>query len=199
MPGKSGFGTAWQTTHIHIQQLETGLVVVPIALAVLSVNHIKGVLHLVDILRCTGIQRLLDDRLFRTCASAKGEAQAWISSQAAIDFYQPMGSGQQADQGVVQLVSWCMLHRLLSDLHLGADRAKQIELTRLHSYGSQRSSRAKMVRRACDTLVHEDAPPNEIFFGFFMSYGASSCFSQALQGLANLSLFWAKARCRRAT
>ncbi len=115
----------------------------------LLVDPIQGVLHLMDILRCTRIERLLDDRLLRTCASAKGEAQAWISAQARIDFDQPMGSGQQADQGEVSLVGWRMLHRLLSDLHVGADRTQQIELTQLHSYGGQRSCRAKMVRRAC--------------------------------------------------
>jgi len=167
---------------------------VSIPLAVLPIHQIQGVLHLVDILRCTRIQRLLDDRLLRTRLPSKGVLQSRISAQACIDFDQPMGSSQQTDQGVVELVGWRMLDGLLPNLHLSADRAKQIKLTQLHSYGGKMCRRAKMVRRRCDRLVHGDAPSNEMLFGFFISYGASPYFSQALQGLANLSLVWAKLR-----
>jgi hypothetical protein len=154
---------AWQATHVHIQQLETSLVVVSIPMAVLPIHQIQGVLHLVDILRCTRIQRLLNDRLLRTRLASKGLLQSRISSQARINLYQPMGSCQQADKGIIELIHWRMFDSLLPNLHLSADRAKQIKLTQLHSYGGQRSRRAKMVRRRCDRLVHGDTPSNECF------------------------------------
>jgi hypothetical protein len=51
-----------------------------------------------------------------------------------------------------------MLDRFLPNLDLGTDWAKQIKLTQLHSYGSQRGRRAKMLRGRCDRLVHGDPP-----------------------------------------
>ena len=70
-----------------------------------------------------------------------------------------MGSGQQADKSVIELVNWRMLDGFLLDLHIGADRAKQIELTQFHSNGCQRSAACKMVRLIRDTLVHDDGSP----------------------------------------
>jgi hypothetical protein len=42
-----------------------------------------------------------------------------------------------------------MLDGFLPDLHLGADRTTQIEVTQLHSQGCQTRSRAKMLRGQC--------------------------------------------------
>ncbi len=102
-------------------------------MAVLPIHQIQGVLHLGDILRCTSIQRLLNDRLLRTRLASKGLLQSRISSQARINLYQPMGSCQQADKGIIELIHWRMFDSLLPNLHLSADRAKEIELTQLHS------------------------------------------------------------------
>src|SRR5260221_333721 len=183
MPGKSSFRAAWQATHVHIQQLETSLVVVSIPLAVLPIHQIQGVLHLVDILRCTRIQRLLDDRLLRTRLPSKGVLQSRISAQACIDFDQPVGSSQQTDQGVVELVGWRMLDGLLPNLHLSADRAKQIKLTQLHSYGGKMCRPAKMVRRRCDRLVHRDAPSNECFLVSSLAMEHLPTFRKLFKGL----------------
>jgi hypothetical protein len=73
-----------------------------------------------------------------------------------------MGSSQQADKGIIELIDRRMLDGLLPNLHLGADRTKQIELTQLHSNGCQAGSRAKMVRRVYARLIHSDAPPQEM-------------------------------------
>src|SRR6266567_4771222 len=162
---KSRFGTAWHATHVHIQQLEPSLVIVLISATVLPIDHIQCVLHLPDILLRTRIQCLLHHRLLRTRLASKGMLQGRISSQARIDFYHPVGSGQQADKGVIELVHWRMFDGLLPNLDLGTDRTKQIKLTQLHSQGCQTRSRAKMLRCRCVRLVHGDAPPNEIFFG----------------------------------
>ncbi len=59
--------------------------------------------------------------------------QSRIRSQAGIDFHQPVGSGQQADTGVRELVSRRLFDGLLPNLYTGTDRAKQIKLTQLHS------------------------------------------------------------------
>jgi hypothetical protein len=67
----------------------------------------------------------LHHRLFGACRAPKGLLQAWVSSQARIDFHQPVGSCQQADKGIIELVSRRMLDGFLPNLDLGTDRAKQ--------------------------------------------------------------------------
>jgi hypothetical protein len=182
MPGKSGFGTAGQATHIHIQQLETGFVVVPIPSTVLPVDPIQRMLHLPDMLLRTRIQRLLHHRLLRTRLASKGVLQGRIGSQACIDFYQPVGSSQQADKGIRELVHWRMFDGLLPNLDLGTDRTKQLKLTQLHSYGCQTRSRAKMLRCQCDRLVHGDAPPNESFLVSSLAMEHRHAFGKLFKG-----------------
>ena len=125
---------------------------------------------------------LLDHRLFGTRTSAKGLRPRRIASQTGSDFDQPMGSGQQADEGVIELVNWRMLDAFLPDLHRGADRAKQIELTHCHSNGCQARSRAKMVRCRCDRLVQGAAPPNESFFVSSLAREHRPAFGKLFKG-----------------
>ena len=159
------------------------------ALAVLSIDLIQRVLQLRHICCGAGIQGFLHHRLFGAGRAPKGPLQAWVSSQARIDFHQPVGSGQQADPGIIELVSRRMLDGFLPNLHRGADRAKQIELTQLHSYGCQTGSRAKMGRRACDRLVHGDAPPNEIFFISSLAMEHRHSFGKLFKGLRTCCYF----------
>src|SRR5206468_9704045 len=128
--------------------------------AMLLVTPSQRVLHPADTRTRTRSRRLLHYRVLRTGLAAKGVLQGHISSQARINPYHPVSPCQQADKGVIELVSRRMLDGFLPNLYLGTDRAKQIELTQLHSYGCQAGSRAKMGRRACDRLVHGD-PPGE--------------------------------------
>ena len=151
---------ARQAAHVHIQQVKVGVVVMMNALTVLSRDLIQRLLQLRHICCGAGIQGFLHHRLFGAGRASEGPLQASVSSQAGIDFHQSVGSGQQADEGVRELVGRRILDGFLLYLYQGTDRAKQIELTQLHSYGCQAGSRAKMVRRACDRLVHSD-PPRE--------------------------------------
>jgi len=167
MPGKSGFGAARQATHIHIQQVKAGFVVMPKALAVGSVDQIQRLLQLSHILGCAGIQGLLHDRLLGTGRPSEGPLQATISSQAGIDLHHPMGSSQQADESISELVDWRMLDGFLLNLHLRTDWTKEIQLTQFHSYGGQTGRRCKMLRCLGDTLVHGDAPSHASWFYFF--------------------------------
>ncbi len=168
MPRKSGFGATWQAAHVHIQQLETGLVVVLIALTVKSVDLIECLVQLDHILGAACIQRLLDDRLLGTGSSSEGSLQARISSQAGIDFHQTVGSSQQANKRISELVDGRMLDGFLPDLHPSADRTKEIQLIQFCSYGGQCGARCKMVRRRCDRLVHGDAPSHASELASFM-------------------------------
>jgi hypothetical protein len=79
-----------------------------------------------------------------------------------------MRSRQQADKRIHELVDGRMLDSFLLDLHLGADRTKEIQLTQFHSYGSQRSRWTKMARWWCDRLVHGDAPSHASELTSFM-------------------------------
>ncbi len=151
---------ARQAAHVHIQQLKIGLVVMMSALAVLSEDLVQRVLHLFDILMRTCIQRLLHHRLLRARLASKGVLQQGrIGSQARVDFYQPVGTGQQADKGIIELVSGRMFDGFLPDLYLRADRVKQLELAQFHSNGCQRSTAGKMLRLIRATLVHEGGSP----------------------------------------
>ena len=125
MPGKSGFGAARQAAHVHIQQVQAGLVVMLNAVAVLSNDLIQRVLQLRHIFCGAGIQSLLYHRLLGAGRASEGPLQAWVCSQAGIDFYQPVGSGQQADPGIIELVNRRMLDGFLPNLDQGPDRAKE--------------------------------------------------------------------------
>ncbi len=115
------------------------------ALAVLSIDLIERLLQLCHIFCGASIQRFLHHRLFGTGRAPKGFLQAGVRSQTRIDFHHPVGSSQQADESIIELVSWRMLDSFLLDLHRSADRVKQLELTQFHSNGCQRSTTGKML------------------------------------------------------
>ena len=146
-----------------------------------SIDLIESVSQLSHILSSASIQGLLHDRLLGAGWAPKGLLQAQVGSQAGIDFHQPMSASQQADKGIHQLVDGRMLDGFLPDLHPLADRTKEIQLAQFHSYGRQRSCRAKMVRRRCERLVHGDAPSHASDYGFFHEIKSITflCFSQA--------------------
>src|SRR5438132_13996074 len=102
MPGKGRFGATGQATHIDIEHLKTGLIVMLVALTVLTIDALHGLFHLLHILWCTGIQRVLHHRLLGTAAAAKGSLQGGISSEACIDLPSAMGSGPQTVQSIVE-------------------------------------------------------------------------------------------------
>lgn len=109
------FGSARHTADIHIQHLPGAFVVVPIALTMQLIDAVHRLLHLLHILRCTGIQRLLHHRLFRATASPERYLQRLIAAQPIIDFSQPMRTGQQANEPIVEFVSRAMFDGLLGN------------------------------------------------------------------------------------
>lgn len=178
--GKSRFGAARQAAHIHIQQEKTGLVVMLNALAVLSIDLIERLLQLRHSV-WAGIQGFLHHRLFSTRASAKGLLQGRIGSQAGVDFDQSVNSGQQADKGIIELVGRRMLDGFLPDLHRGANRAKEIELTQFHSNGCQAGGLKWFVVRVIDSfmvilLAHENC------FGSSVAMEHRHAFGKLFQG-----------------
>src|SRR5205823_6099508 len=69
--GKSRFGSTGQAAHIHIQHLVVRLVIMLRALAVLAIDTVHRVFHLLHILGRTGIQRVLHHRLLGTAAASR--------------------------------------------------------------------------------------------------------------------------------
>src|SRR5712692_981113 len=141
--GNGGFGTAGQTTHIDIEYLKAGLIVMLVALTVLAINAVYGLFHLLHILCCTGIQRVLHHRLLRTTAAPESSLQAHIGSQSRIDLDESMGPGQDADKGIIEFVAWPILDRLLSNLHLLCNWLKEREVGQLDANGSQTGTARK--------------------------------------------------------
>src|SRR5258706_13297091 len=109
MPGKGRFGSARQATHIHIENLEVRLIVMPVALTVLPIDPVQRLFHLLHILRRTGIQGALYHRLLGTATAPKGLLQGTIGSQARSELHPTMGSCPSTDQRVVDFVSTAIL------------------------------------------------------------------------------------------
>src|SRR5260370_10048012 len=131
MPGKGCFGTTGQTTHIDIEHLKAGLIVMRVTLTLLAINAVDGLFHLLHMLCWTGMQRVLHHRLLSTAAAPESSLQAHIGSQSRIDLDQSMGTGQDADQGVIKFVAWPILDGLLSNLHLLCNRLKELQFGQL--------------------------------------------------------------------
>src|SRR5258708_20934397 len=178
MPGKGRFGTAGQTTHIDVETLKAGLIVMRVALALMAIDAGDGLFQLLHILCCRGIQGVLHHRLLRTAAAPEGSLQAHIGSQSRIDLDQSMGAGQDADQGVIEFVAWLILDGLLINLHLLCNLLKQLQFGQLDANGSQAGTARKRFRRHYGRFVHDDAAPIATF-SLFDRYASSSCFWQA--------------------
>src|SRR5258707_3105437 len=176
--GKGRFGTAGQTTHIDIERLKAGLVVMRVTLTLLAINAVYGLFHLLHMLCCRGIQRVLHHRLLSTAAAPESSLQAHIGSQSRIDLDQSMGTGQDADQGVIKFVAWPILDGLLSNLHLLCNRLKELQFGQLDANGSQAGTARKRFRRHYGRFVHDDDAPIATF-SLFDRYASSSCFWQA--------------------
>ena len=148
----------------------------PEALTVLTIDRVQRLLHLLDIFGCAGIQRLLHHRLLGTRLTSEGLLQGGIAPQAGIDLRQPLSPRQNRDEAIIQLVAWAVFDRLLRNLHQLSDRAKQVELLHLHSYGGQTRTGRKMTRRVRGRFVHDGSPLAS--FHFCDRYVPSSFVSQ---------------------
>src|SRR5260370_41621021 len=106
MPGKGCFGTTGQTTHIDIEHLKAGLIVMRVTLTLLAINAVDGLFHLLHMLCCTGNQRVLQHQLLSTAAAPKTSLQAHIASQARTHLHQSTATTKDADPGVIKLFSF---------------------------------------------------------------------------------------------
>src|SRR5437660_8643106 len=156
--GKSRFGATGQTTHINIEHLEAGLIVMLKALTVLAIDAVERLFHLLHILGGTGIQGVLHHRLLGTATAPEGALQGAIRSQARIDLHQAMGSWKPADKGVVEFVARAILDRLLCNLHTLLNRLKHLQFSQLDANGGQSSAASKLFDHRCGRFVHDDAP-----------------------------------------
>ena len=147
------------------------------ALTVLAIDRVQGFLHLHDILWRAGIQGVLHHRLLGTARASEGVLQGDIGPQARIDLHQAMGTSQQTDEGIVEFVAWAILDRLLRNLDLLSDRAKQVQFSELDAKGRQTGTTANLLAGYA-RFVHDGEPPLVHFF-FYKRYGSSSFFWQA--------------------
>jgi hypothetical protein len=104
-------------------------------LAVPTVNRLHGGFHLCDGLFGTGIERVLDHRLLGASAAPTGGLQRGIGTDTPIDRDEALRASQQGDDRRIALVGGRVADRLLGDLHLLADGAKQIKLLQMHAEG----------------------------------------------------------------
>ena len=171
---KSRFGSTRHATPIHIQNLKVRGILMAIPLTVLAINAVQRLFHLAHILGGAAIQRFLHHRLLGTTAASEGCLQRLITAQAGVDFDQPMRSGQQANEGIVDFVDRCMLDCLLGNTYRLADWAKHVQLPQFDAHRRQTRTPGKMFR---DRLVHDDDPPISDFT-LLDRYDPSSLFWQ---------------------
>src|SRR5262249_37938635 len=125
-----------------------GVVGMAIALSVLAVDRRPGGLQLPNGLLSTGIQRILHHRLLGARAASEGRLQRRIGTHPPSNLDQALGTGQQGDEGVVELVDRRVAHGLLRDVHVVADGAKPVEVLQMRAQSGQTSVRAAVLNRA---------------------------------------------------
>ena len=123
------------------------LVVMPEALTALTVNLSDGCLHLQNVLLGAGVQCFLDHRLFGAGIATEGVLQARVASQPLVDLDESLGSGQQADESIVEFLSRGVLDGLLADADLLCNRFEEVDLLHLEPHGGQSGAR-RVVREA---------------------------------------------------
>ncbi len=89
-----------------------------------------------------------------------------------------MGTGQDADKGVIKFVAWPILDGLLRNLHLLCNRLKELQFGQLDANGSQAGTARKRLRRQYGRFVHDDDAPIAKLL-LYDRYGSSSFFWQA--------------------
>ncbi len=114
-------------------------------LTVPAVDRRPGGLQLLDRLFGTRIQRVLHHRLLGAGRAPEGRLQRRIGTQPSIDLDQALRTGQQGDEGVVELVRGGVAHRLLRDVDLLADGAKPIEVLQMHAQGGEAGVRGAVL------------------------------------------------------
>ena len=101
------------------------------------------------------VQGILDDGLFRTGWAPEGGLQSWITAQARINFGEALGPGQDRNPGIVEFLDGRVTPRLLLDLDLLANGAKQVELLHLEAERDQGRLRGTLARDGrCGRLAH---------------------------------------------
>ena len=128
--GKRRLLAAGQPGHVHIQHLPQRGVLVPIPTAPVAIDGVHRRFHLSDIRGRTSIQRVLHDQLFRAPFTPKSSLQAPIVSHSLVDLDQSVGTGQDRDKAIVQLLNRCVLHYFLINLDLFAHWPKQVQAVR---------------------------------------------------------------------
>jgi len=135
--GQRSLRAAGQPTHIDIQYLPILRVGMAIALAVLPVDGIPGRCELVDGRLGAGVEGVLHNGLLRAGVAPEGGLQSRVWPDTPIDLHQALDPGEQGDEGIVELVDGRIAHRLLRDVDLLADGAKQIQVVQVHTQGGE--------------------------------------------------------------
>jgi hypothetical protein len=168
--------SAGHPAHIDIEELLSPLVGMTIALAVLAIESGQRAGQLLDGDVSCGIQRRLDSRLVRAPISAKGFLQGRVRAQARIGFDQAVGTGQDGDEGIGQLVHRGVHDRLLLNLHLLTNGSQEVDLPQVQPKCRQRRVRGERHIRSGGRLGH-DGPP-VLGCQPWNRYGPSSVFPQ---------------------
>jgi hypothetical protein len=84
-----------------------------------------------------GVEDVLLNGLLSAGVAPEGGLQSRVWPDTPIDLHQALDPGEQGDEGIVELVDGRIAHRLLRDVDLLADGAKQIRVVQVHTQGGE--------------------------------------------------------------
>lgn len=144
--GVLGSLAALASGKVDVQPLELLGVIVPSGSAVLSKEGVDRLLHLGDIVVLASIKGVLHHGLFGASRFAEGFHERGIGPELGIDLDHAMGSGEQQDKGVGDLVNGRVLDGLLWDLQRLSDGSEQIDMVEILAEGGKTGASAEAGR-----------------------------------------------------
>jgi hypothetical protein len=123
----------------------------------LAIDRRERLLHLSHVLAGCAVKRLVYDRLFGAAGASKRALQRLLGTQARVDLDDAVGTGQNADEGIIQFVSRRIFHGFLRNLYCLANWGEQIQVLDLDTNGGQ-AGRRRAVLADGGRLFH-DGPP----------------------------------------
>lgn len=144
-----------------------------VTLAMLTVDGVHRLLHLLGIRWGIGTEHALHHQLFGAGLATKRRLQARGVAQALVNLNQAICTNQDSDKAIIHFLNQCVLRDFLLNLDLFLDRPKQVELSHPQSDHRECGTRRES---ALDWLggrvIHGDEPP--VFgIGFPARYGSS--------------------------
>ena len=110
-------------------------------------DDVECLLRLRDVLRRAGVEGALHDRLLGAGGAAEGALKRRVGAQAGVDLGEAVRTGEDGDEGVIELLDGCVPDGLLLDLDRLLDGGEELERLELEAEGSERGVGREVLNR----------------------------------------------------